>query len=466
MVPMWVHLLEVEASHEPDSQAVGNEQNVPKRSWAVSRSERNTELSMNLSVGARSIAPRVAVSTSGRSNAPRSRFMAPMRVQCWRFLTSHEPASERGIYAASSRACRWTSKRHKCRAPVQGQNARTRSEKSLPIEGRGRNGPRATQRLVQVLLRTSRKWKNDWRPSSTCFPSLLCFCQNANHFGVATSPVESLRLRSMIPKLSFPVPQRFHWLRIMNWSTEIDFPLPSTGRGIEGEGWKRSNRFRGPQQSSPSFRLLVPLPKSPLTPTLSPLRGEGEVSLAPREFWSPFRRKILATIFSILLFALSPGLAQPNDPPNREMAAKAADIFSQLPAPIMHFDGLTESQVKDRFQRDVNYQILLREKIADQWFAALVKTKAPETFAIVRRFDTWKSLMDFIHDQDALVEVWAYPDGQIENARRIPATELASLKKKTREQPTFITVTYRDTVANELQTYRVEFSFKAAEVAL
>src|SRR6185436_15022258 len=90
MVPMRVQSLEVEASHEPYSQAVGNEQNVPKRSWAVSRSERNTELSMNLSVGARNIAPRVAVSTSGRSNAPRSRFMVPMRVQSLEVEALHE----------------------------------------------------------------------------------------------------------------------------------------------------------------------------------------------------------------------------------------------------------------------------------------------------------------------------------------------------------------------------------------
>ena len=44
------------------------------------------------------------------------------------------------------------------------------------------------------------------------------------------------------------------------------FPLSSTGRGIEGEGWCRS-RF------SPWHRLST---FSPLTPTLSPLRGEGE----------------------------------------------------------------------------------------------------------------------------------------------------------------------------------------------
>ena len=71
-------------------------------SWAVSRSERNTELSMNLSVGARSIAPRVALSTSGRSNAPRSRFMVPMRVQSLEVEADHEPPLERGIHAASA----------------------------------------------------------------------------------------------------------------------------------------------------------------------------------------------------------------------------------------------------------------------------------------------------------------------------------------------------------------------------
>ena len=90
------------SSHEPYSQAVGNEQNVPKRSWAVSRSERNTELSMNLSVGARNIAPRVAVSTSGRSNAPRSRFMVPMRVQSLEVEALHELPWERWRLAGPS----------------------------------------------------------------------------------------------------------------------------------------------------------------------------------------------------------------------------------------------------------------------------------------------------------------------------------------------------------------------------
>ena len=46
-----------------------------------------------------------------------------------------------------------------------------------------------------------------------------------------------------------------------------DFPLPSTGRGIEGEGWEYGGRF----DCKRSVRR-----KSPLTPALSQLRGEGE----------------------------------------------------------------------------------------------------------------------------------------------------------------------------------------------
>src|SRR5215217_6712712 len=49
---------------------------------------------------------------------------------------------------------------------------------------------------------------------------------------------------------------------------EAGFPLPSTGRGIEGEGWAEQAAF--PITSTWSF--------PPLTPALSPLRGEGDGS--------------------------------------------------------------------------------------------------------------------------------------------------------------------------------------------
>src|SRR5215217_2222105 len=49
---------------------------------------------------------------------------------------------------------------------------------------------------------------------------------------------------------------------------EAGFPLPSTGRGIEGEGWADQAAF--PITSTWAF--------PPLTPALSPLRGEGDGS--------------------------------------------------------------------------------------------------------------------------------------------------------------------------------------------
>src|SRR5215203_3497504 len=49
---------------------------------------------------------------------------------------------------------------------------------------------------------------------------------------------------------------------------ETGFPLPSTGRGIEGGGWADQAAF--PITSTWAF--------PPLTPALSPLRGEGDGS--------------------------------------------------------------------------------------------------------------------------------------------------------------------------------------------
>src|SRR5437899_23181 len=61
-------------------------------------------------------------------------------------------------------------------------------------------------------------------------------------------------------------------------------PLPSTGRGNEGEGWC--------DRSSPGFRSAATFP--PLTPSLSPLRGEGASNAAARHsVWLRLRRAVL-----------------------------------------------------------------------------------------------------------------------------------------------------------------------------
>lgn len=54
-----------------------------------------------------------------------------------------------------------------------------------------------------------------------------------------------------------------------------DFPLPSTGRGIEGEGWE--------WQIVSSIHAVL-LPFSALTLTLSPLKGEREATGARRHW--------------------------------------------------------------------------------------------------------------------------------------------------------------------------------------
>src|SRR5687767_12438562 len=66
---------------------------------------------------------------------------------------------------------------------------------------------------------------------------------------------------------------------------ERELPLPSTGRGIEGEGWLRprasdcnrsKRRERTALVSFVRFCSVFFIP--PLTPALSPLRGEGEAT--------------------------------------------------------------------------------------------------------------------------------------------------------------------------------------------
>src|SRR5262249_24914115 len=145
--------------------------------------------------------------------------------------------------------------------------------------------------------------------------------------------------------------------------------------------------------------------------------------------------------------------------------AKVADFWKQLPPPQSHFEGVPEGEVKNRGRREQSYQVFLREKIKGQWFAALLSMRSEEAFSVQARFQSWRGLMDFLLDREALVEVWAYSDGA-EKARRITATELGELKKQSREQPTFLTITYRQNTTGEVITNRLEFNFKAVSEML
>src|SRR5438876_1348777 len=69
---------------------------------------------------------------------------------------AHEPAMERGIHAASASLFQATSKRHECRAPVQGFHARIVSGKShldpLPLTDEGRGNPIASPRRISAWV--------------------------------------------------------------------------------------------------------------------------------------------------------------------------------------------------------------------------------------------------------------------------------------------------------------------------
>src|SRR5439155_16115392 len=153
--------------------------------------------------------------------------------------------------------------------------------------------------------------------------------------------------------------------------------------------------------------------------------------------------------------------AQATPSPPNSFEAKVAELWRQLPPPQTHFEGVPEGDAENRRRSEKDYGAFLREKVQGQWFAALLSTEAGQSFSVQRRFESWKTLLDFLIEREALVEVWAYPQ-KGGKPRRIPATQLAALKKERREQPTFTTATYRDSATAVPATYRIEFNFKAA----
>jgi hypothetical protein len=129
---------------------------------------------------------------------------------------------------------------------------------------------------------------------------------------------------------------------------------------------------------------------------------------------------------------------------NRDVAAKASALFQALPAPAIHYAGLPEAEARQRLRAEAAYQQLMREKLEGQWFAALVATEGAEPGSIQFRFKTWRGLVEFLAEQNALVEVWACGEAGDHKVRRIPAAELAEAKQQRHEPPALLTVTCQD----------------------
>lgn len=164
------------------------------------------------------------------------------------------------------------------------------------------------------------------------------------------------------------------------------------------------------------------------------------------------------------LGARSSGAAQSPSLPAVSLPAQS-NLLAQIPPLSRHFVDLPPSEVQIRNARARLHTALLHEKLQGQWFAALVRWSEHEPPAITRRFSTWRNLIDYIEENDGLVEIWAYSDANRGRGRRIPATAMAALKKQQPEQPTFVTVTCKLPGEPAPATYRVEFGFHAADVA-
>src|SRR5262245_29927491 len=88
--------------------------------------------------------------------------------------------------------------------------------------------------------------------------------------------------------------------------------------------------------------------------------------------------------------------------------AKVTALWNQLPPLQTHYAGISGTEAANRLRQETKYHAFIREKLQGNWFAAL--TAEQPAYSLQARFETWKGLMDFLLERDALVEVWAYSE--------------------------------------------------------
>ena len=138
----------------------------------------------------------------------------------------------------------------------------------------------------------------------------------------------------------------------------------------------------------------------------------------------------------------------------------------RIPATTRHARDLTPEQVQARAEEARNQSALLKEKVAGQWFAALITPNGSSPLSIVSRFRNWRELADFVRTNQALVEVWADGGaGQKNGTRRLTPAELAARQRGEVAQPTVITLTTKDTTSGQPRVHRLELGFDASSRA-
>jgi hypothetical protein len=140
--------------------------------------------------------------------------------------------------------------------------------------------------------------------------------------------------------------------------------------------------------------------------------------------------------------AQDPSPIQNANPWNAELANKAQALFRELPEVRLHDQSTTNAFAAKGFRAPELHEKLLREKLEGRWFAALVHTGDQASLGIYGRFETWRGFVEFLAERGALVDLWAQGEKGVK--RRIPAAEIARLKRQDHEPPTTVTVTFHD----------------------
>ncbi|MCI0743950.1 MAG: hypothetical protein L0Y58_00965, partial [Verrucomicrobia subdivision 3 bacterium] len=167
------------------------------------------------------------------------------------------------------------------------------------------------------------------------------------------------------------------------------------------------------------------------------------------------------TAFSLFLVAVVSQAAM-HDIPERSrtrLEARFAEVLREAGPTKRHFEAPQAGELSLR-EQEALFRQLQAERFEGKWVAALVSER-PE---IVARFETWKGLAEFLTEREALIEIWAYSEEGTANARRLTAREVAELKRAEREQPTFLTATYRVS-SGAVQQHRIEWGLFAAASA-
>src|SRR5215471_4203758 len=116
------------------------------------------------------------------------------------------------------------------------------------------------------------------------------------------------------------------------------------------------------------------------------------------------RQLLLVALTGIQCWIPEPGRAETDstDVWSVELAKRAEQIFRQLPAPVIHYADLSESDATRRLESDINYQKFALEKLERRWFAALVSSGNEASYSVQMRFATWRELVEFLAQKKAI----------------------------------------------------------------